>query len=1145
MKTKPNGSVLSLVQRPVLFAMKILIFFFSVLSFGFNVEKGFSQNAKITFDSDVELSVKEVFKVVKRRTDHTFIYKSGLFKNTPKIPIKRGVVTLGELLEKCKTVASFDFEFSSKGVILLRKVPKLPTLAPPQQKPITGTVTDTNGVPLPGASIVEKGTTNGVTTDFDGNFTISVSNTDAILVLSYIGYSNKEIAVGELDTLAIELEQDVAGLEEVVVIGYGTQQVKDLTGSVSVVSDESIENRQAFQLSDALQGSTAGVTVTRSGGRPGASSEIRVRGITSLNVNNPLVIVDGVQGLSLDDVNPNDVESISVLKDAASQAIYGARAASGVILVTTKRGKDGRFSIDYDYELGISSPTTLPSYVDAKTYRTLANEYSTNDGGGETFDPDITEQYEQLNAEDPDLFPDTDWQEAILNNQSPLRHRHNLAFALGSEKVSTRASFSYVTEEGLYPNNEFERYTFRVNNNLNFSDAIKLNIDFNYRRVNTLLPGQSATSGANSIVAQSFRYPGIFPAIRTDGEWGEGKDGENPLAEVTEGGRLDQELNQLNGRIGLTIKPLKNIEVQANFVPTFDFNRYDEFVTPPLLPRTGSTTEFFPRPISSLEKRETTVTNLSSQAIVSYNNQWVDHSFGLLGGYEDVSTEWERFGTTSRDLQIENRALGFGDPSLTLNSQNKSKNVIRSFFGRLSYDYKGKYLLQSNFRADGSSRFAKENRWGYFPSLSLGWVVSNESFSLPNAISFLKLRASYGEVGNEQLGIIRTGGDEFFNFYPYQSLFETVNSIIYDGSNFVSATGITQNFLGDQGIVWETTRTIDVGADLGLFDDQIRLTLDYYRKQTDDIIIERDLPDYLGFPENTRTNAGSIEVEGVDIELGYRNQFGDLGVALSTNLSFVDSEILDVGGLDLFTFDNNTKIHSVGESFGEWFGFRTNGLFQTQEEINAVYGQGSPFRPGDVWIEDQLTVDTDGDGVPDSADGLVNGEDRVPLAPSLPRITYGGSLSLNYKGLDFNVTFNGVGKHTRRFENIQVVPLDQSFGNFPDYIAERSWRPGNSTAQNLQADFPRFSGASGALNYSVSDFFLYNASYLRIQNITLGYTFPRELTEKNGLKRLRVYLALRNFFTFERNFLEGWDPEVNFNGDPVLKSVLMGVNVKI
>jgi TonB-linked SusC/RagA family outer membrane protein len=1000
---------------------------------------------------------------------------------------------------------------------------------------ISGRVSSEANEGIPGVNVLLKGTSTGTTTNADGNYILSVPDGNGTLIFSFIGYTTEEVPVNNRTTINILLVPDIKSLNEVVVVGYGTQEKKDLTGSISTIDSKSIADRQSIQLSDALQGTMAGVTVTRGGGQPGAGSTVRIRGVTSLNVNDPLVIVDGVPGLGLNDVNPNDVESITVLKDAASQAIYGARAAAGVILVTTKRAAAGKLQLSYDYEFGLNSPTTMPSFADAQTYRILANERSRNDGGGNIFNTAENDNYVELHANDPDRFPDTDWQRAVLSKNNPKRHRHDLAMSVGSEKVKTRASLSYVSEDGMYANRNYERYTFRVNNNLRMNRILEANIDVYYKRTNTLDPSQG------NVIPLARRFPGIFPAVRTDGEWGEGKDGENPLAQTVAGGTQEQQFNQYSAILGVTLTPIEGLSIRANFSPTYNYNVFDRFSTPALIPRQGSTTQFWPQNPTILEKRQTNFVNLTRQATVNYNTKLGEHSLSALAGYEEVSTDYEEVRTTSRDLSVNLRSLTFGDPALANNTQFASQNALRSFFGRLAYDYKGKYLVQSNLRADASSRFAPNKRWGLFPSLSLGWVVTNENFNIPEVVSFLKLRASYGEVGNERIGEERTGGSEFFNYYPYQGLFERTNVVFYTNGNFVSNLGIRQDFLADRLIVWESTKTLDAGIDLAFFNNRLTFSADYYNKNTQDIILTLDLPNYMGYINDTKTNVGSMKVKGLDLEAGYRGTAGDFRYAVNVNASSVRSEVINVGGRRDFTTEGGTKINILGSEFNEWFGFRTNGLFQTKEQADAY---GTNASAGDIWIIDQLTVDTNGDGIPDAGDGIINEEDRVPLGASLPKFTYGGNATISYKGFDFSLVFNGVGKHTRRYAGFQVRPFDETFGNIPANLLGNYWSPENTPEQNQAARYPRFSGRSERNNYAVSDFWLFNGSYFRLKNITLGYSLPQPITEKVKLSQIRFYASLRDFFTLQRNFLDGWDPELDDTGYPIMKTVLFGVNLK-
>lgn len=1087
-----------------------------------------------------EVRLQEVLVTLEKSSGVKFAYSSRVIDDDQIVSIHADAQKLSDVLTRLLSPLRISYEYISGRILLfpadqadhrgdaLSPAGTMPALA------VTGTITDETGQPLPGVNVVEKGTTNGTSSDANGKYALNVEN-NAVLVFSFIGYVTQELPVNNQTVLDIAMAPDVKSLNEVVVVGYGTQEKKDLTGSVSSIDSELLASRQSLQVSDALQGTMAGVTVTRSDGQPGGGATVRIRGVTSLNVNDPLVIVDGVPGLGLNDVNPNDIESITVLKDAASQAIYGARAAAGVILITTKRGKEGKLQLNYDYEFGISQPTALPSFVGARDYRNMINERSQNDGGGNIFDPAVNDNYDELHRTDPDAYPDTDWQDLTLTNKTTNRHRHDLSMSVGTEKVKTRASLSYVTEDGLYANRNYDRYTFRVNNNLGMFKWLEANVDMYYKRTKTLEPSLDP-----NVIRQARLYPGIYSAVRTDGLWGEGKDGENNLAATVEGGTLDQTFNQVSGILGVTVKPFEGLSIRANLSPTFNFNKFNEFTTPALIPRQGSATEFWPQNPTRLDKRQTTIVNMTRQVTMNYTKQFSDHNVDVLAGYEEIGTDWEEIRTASNNLSVNLPSLTFGDPSLTTNNQFASENALRSYFGRLSYDYKGRYLIQSNLRADASSRFAPENRWGFFPSLSLGWVASNESFTLPKPVSFLKVRASYGEVGNERIGEARTDGSEFFNFYPYQNLYERTTVIFYNGS-FYPALGIRQDFLADQSIVWETTRTADVGLDLGLFDDKLLLSADYYLKNTDDIILTLDLPNYLGYEDDTKTNVGSMKVNGLDVEATYRGSFGRLNFSISGNASSVRSEVTDVGGRNDFTTDGGTKINIKGSEFNEWFGYQTRGLYQTQQEATE-YGVNASA--GDIWIVDQPTVDTDNDGLPDTGDKIINERDRVPLGASLPKFTYGGNIMLQYQGFDLTLMFNGVGQHTRRYDGFQVQPFLENFGNAPAVMLNNYWSKDNSEVENAQAEYPRLSARSETNNYAVSDFWLFNGSYFRMKNVTLGYTLPVALISRASLNQVKFYVGLRDYFTVQSNFIEGWDPEAVSNGYPIMKSVLFGVNVR-
>jgi TonB-linked SusC/RagA family outer membrane protein len=1071
-------------------------------------------------DSNIELAFKEL----EKNTGYNFVFASREIRDLPNVSLESKGKSVYDVLIDIASQTSLSFKQVNDNIHVnhsKKKKDQIPVIiSNADEAIITGNVKDINGEPLPGVSILIEGTATGTVTDIEGNFSLEVPD-GGVLVFSFIGFERQRVAISDESTLNIILLEDASSLQEVVVTGYGVQTKKDLTGSVSTVNTQTIDNRKAIQLSDALQGAMAGVTVSRTGSAPGQASTIRVRGITSLNVNDPLVIVDGVPGLSLQDVNPNDVENITVLKDAASQAIYGARAAAGVILVTTKRGKEGKMQINLDSDFGFNSPTTLPKFTDAKTFRTLSNERSLNDGGGVIFDPAINENYEQLNRDDPDRYPNTDWQALIFNNNPSTRQRNDLSLTMGTERLFTRASVGYMKEDGLHDNIGFDRFTFRINNDLKFSKVLSANVDLGYRGSNSTNPAYE-----RGAVADARRFPAWFSGIRQDGKWGEGKDGDNPFAEVVEGGAIEDRRDVFNATFGFTLTPVKGLNIKGNVSPVYEFGSFEVFRTPPIIPRLDG--GFFPQNQINLTLGNQKVFSMTNQLFASYQKSANDHNFDFLVGYESFRTSWEQVEAQARDLSVKLPALAFGDRSLASNQQYASENALESYFGRISYDYKQKYYFQSNFRADGSSRFASDVRWGFFPSASVGWVVSNENFKMPDFFTFLKFRASYGEVGNERVGNSRTGGSEFFNFYPYQGIFQPITNILFYYNNQISpALGLVQNFLSDSFIQWEKTKTMNAGLDFGFFEDRLTLATDYYIRRTDDIIDLLDIPNYLGFPDNTRTNVASMEASGLDLELGFRGNSGRLTYSINGNAAFVNTEVTNLGG-EFFLSGGGNFINQPGYAYNEWFGFTTDGLFQTQEEAD-LYGTGA--KAGDIKILDL------------NGDAIINEEDRVPLGPSLPRFNYGGTISLNYNNFDFNLVAYGIGKHTRRYEGFQVRPFDEAFGNIPLNIVGKFWSSENTVEENLAATYPRLSQTSFR-NYENSDFWLYNGGFLRIQNITLGYSLPLQLIERLKMNRLRAYVSLRDFFTIEENFLEGWDPEAGNTSYPIMKSVIVGLQIQ-
>lgn len=1143
MKLNITKKILILSRYIIIGAFLQCIFYSLLLAGPTNAQRKSIKDIRVKIE--VEGKVVKVFREIEKVTDFRFSYNKTKLDLNTIVSVQFTDQTLAEVLKSVSRQSDLKFKRINNVISVSKKKEKDPTdedveeLWPFTQIEITGQVTSSeDGTGLPGVNVNEKGTNNGTVTNLEGKFRITVPE-GATLIFSYIGFVTEEVVIDNQSEVNVSLVPDVTSLSEIVVVGYGTEQKKDLTGAVATLQAEDISARQTVQLSESLQGAMAGVTVTRGGGQPGATATVRVRGITSLNVNDPLVIIDGVPSGGLNDINPNDVENITVLKDAASQAIYGARAAAGVVLVTTKRGSQGKPSVEYSYEYGFQDPTTLPKYVDAVDYMTMFNERETNDGVGLRFDEAIIADYANLNASDPDLYPNTNWQDIVLSEAS-TRQRHNLSFRAGNENLKTAASFSYIFEDAIYVNRNFERYTARINNDIRVNSFISAIFDVNYKRTNVIKP---SSFGEGNPMGQARIYPGIYDDRYDDGRWAEGKDGQNILSQLVDGGRDLEAFNKLSGRIGLTLEPAKGLTVQTILSPVFDFNDGSIFNrVVPIFDKEDPTLQLWTnRARARLEEERVEVFGLTKQFFATYKKALLaGHDFGIMAGFEEWSEKYDRIRTSREGFEVEQRSLQLGSEEFRDNSQLSTSVALRSFFGRLNYDFQDKYLLQINFRADASSRFAEDHRWGYFPSVSAGWLISEENFmaNIP-LISHLKLRASYGEVGNQAPGTRR---EDLFNFYPYQALIDFNNALMWQGSAISSVLIGSQRFLNDQAIVWETTKTIDVGLDAGLFENRLSVGLDYYKKETDDIIMTLDIPNYLGFPQNTKTNVGSIEIKGWDLELGWRDQINDLKYSAAFNISDSKSKITDVNGREDFITNGGTRINFEGSEFSEWFGYETTGIYQNQDEVDNAVVRSNNISPGDLGFIDQLTVDTDGDGIADAGDGVINEQDRIPLGGSLPRYIFGGNISASYKGFDLSVVFQGVGEHTRRLEGFQVAPFAEDFGNVPTLIANDYWSLNNSEAENLNARYPRLSRISRNNNYAVSDFWLINGSYFRFKNITLGYSLPQAMVDQVKLRQVRFYLSLKDYFSID-SFPDGWDPEADDSGYPIIKSFLIGLNV--
>jgi TonB-linked SusC/RagA family outer membrane protein len=702
----------------------------------------------------------------------------------------------------------------------------------------------------------------------------------------------------------------------------------------------------------------------------------------------------------------------------------------------------------------------------------------------------------------------------------------------GSEHLKTIASFAYDKIDGLYEGRSHERFTARINNDLSINKYLAGHVDVNFRRANSI------EAVVEPIYSTRVAAP-IYAAVWQDGRIASGKDGANDYGILKYGGTKDGLSNQLSGRIALDIMPLEGLKLSAVFSPVFNFHKRKDFSKKVPWYNADDPTQFG----GYLSGAQMTIdTNLheernewystTSQLLINYTKTLGDHSIDALAGLEEYYYFNEELKADRRRYILTGFPyLNQGPADSQTNEGKALENAYRSYFGRIMYNYKNKYLAQANIRYDASSRFDKDYRWGAFPSVSAGWVVSEESFLRENpALSFLKLRGSWGTLGNERVGD-----------YPYQATVQMGNPVyLYQGSEIVPLQTAAQTVLNIPNITWETTETYDAGIDVNFLNNRLHFSGDYYKKTTKDMLLKLQIPMYLGF-DNPNQNTGKMHTTGWEFELGWFDKIGELTYSTAFNLSDFRSKMGDLGGTEFL----GDLIKREGSEFNEWYGYKALGIYQTQEQVDNSATTGANIQVGDIQYEDISGPD----GVPD---GIISPEyDKVLLGGSLPRLMYGATINLSYKNIDFGVVLQGVGKQNSRMNSYMVKPLWDNWGNMPTHINGKYWSYYNTPQQNASAEYPRLSETSRDNNYAMSDFWLFDGSYFRVKNITLGYTIPENITKKFLVQNLRIFGSISDCFVFS-NYPKGWDPENKKGWDtessnwayPVTTSVLFGLSAK-
>jgi len=995
------------------------------------------------------------------------------------------------------------------------------------QQTVNGTVVDETGEPLIGATVKVKGTSQVAVADMDGRFSLINVPANAVLQISFTGFAMQEISLEGRSQLDIVLNPDVQSLNEVVVVGYGTQKKINLTGSVSSISASDLESRPITNVGKGLQGLMPGVTVRSQNTAPGGQApNIRIRGIGTWGDASPLIVIDGIPGGDMNILNPDDIESVSVLKDAASSSIYGVRGANGVILVTTKKGTAGaKPSISWNSYFGYQTPTALPNFLGSPEYMELQNEASVNANQSPTY---TTEQIEiARSGSDPNYFANTDWIEEVYKKSAP-QQSHNLSINGGSENLNYYASYGYLKEGGLVVGDNFNANRHNVRLRLNTTLLDRLQIDGNLGYVDRKTMGSASGTGALS-AATSIRP--LVPVRFTNGSWGYHGGQSNPVAIASDGGTNEFGSQEITANLNGTLNIIDGLNLKAQyglvrynskrntFLKTIDYFSPDDNS---LIYQTNS-----PNSISVTDYTGMYQTLIGT---LNYNQTFADlHEFtGLLGASmeENISESFN----ASRD------ALPTQDvPSIALGTSNQenggsgSQNALQSLFGRVNYAYDGKYLFEGNFRYDGSSRFAPDVRWQWFGSASLGWVFTEEEAfeGIKDILQLGKVRVSYGTQGNDRVG----------NDFPYQATLSSVQQTSNNPIGNEGRVGFRQTFIPNRLLTWETSEKFNVGLDLQLLNNRLTFTGDYFINNTRDILLNPPLPDVIGvgtgYPPQ---NSGAVENKGWEIAMGWRDRIGDFRYGANFNLSDVKNKVTR---LENYASNLGDRVRLEGYPLDAFYGFKADRIAQIDDFtlVDGKYIPNFPFQSGDlVGPGDLIYIPSS----PDDADITV-GKDRHILGSDIPRYTYGFRGDVAYKGFDFSFFLQGVGKADGYLTGSARHPFINNSAMPQDVHLDR-WTP-----QNTDASYPRFVYMR-THNTRLSSWWLEDASYLRLKNIQLGYTLPKHISSKIRAEKVRLYASGDNLFT-KTDFFYGYDPEAPVGSGagyyPQMKTFTFGVSVSL
>lgn len=1079
-----------------------------------------SQNAKVSLNKK-HARLEEVLDEIERQTDYLFISNRHVDLKQ-KVSVDVNEESVNDVLKKVLKNTDLTYNIEGINIILRRRSEKHSLQVIQQVHKITGTVVDKAGLPVIGANVIVKGTTNGTVTDVEGRFSLEIPE-NAVLLVSYIGYVEREMQVGDESALSIILQEDTQALEEVVVVGYGTQKKINLTGAVESISSDVIEDRPIKSVADALQGTALGVTVTSAAGQPGEFSKIKIRGDASLNSDGALVLIDGMPG-DLNQVNPQDIENISVLKDAASSAIYGARAAEGVILVTTKSGKSTKTRVEYSGNISFNTPTRIPESTTAAEHARLSNLAFTNAG----LAPNFTEEaINAINNHSTVSIPkgndwiytaDMDWIDLMMDRS--FQQQHNLTVSRSQESLKYLFSAGWLDQDGMFseygPDN-FDRFNLRSNVNLDIvKDKLNLDSRITFSRMDQRYHPKF---GEWTIPYITFIQAGPnMPIYDTNGNYARYRMQANPIQALREGGEGKEFTNVVDGIFTLSYKPITDLTLKAVGGARFTSKEISEW--------RRAYGKYGPNGLVSMAAGQSGDNNLTltkdntryftGQLLAEYSKSLGSHDFKLLGGW---SAEMEYYSMLSgKRLNIvgnELPALDLGATDGWSNDGDETHWALLSGFMRLNYAYASKYLFEANFRADGSSRFSSRNKWGIFPSFSIGWRITEEDFMKEqNLFSNLKLRASWGQLGNQNgLGL-------------YDHIAQYVVDGYYPFKNEL-AQWAKLSQLPSETRSWETVEMKNIALEMGFLDNRLTVTGEYFHKRNKDMLVNIEVPSVIGIDVPTG-NYGELVVKGWEVSIGWRDQIKDFNYFVSFNLADRKDKLVDYG-VEYTGFTAGVDQKVQGYSIGSIFGFETDGYFQTSKEAQEAPAFNRAIQDaGDIRY-----IDQDGDGK------ISAPNDLVYLGTTQPRYEFSFHLGGSWKSIDFSALFQGVGKRNFYLVGEVFQPFRDSWSNYSYTYFSDYWTP-----ENPNALLPRLY-AGTKHNYQYSSHWLQNAAYIRLKNLQVGYTLNPEWTRKVKIEKLRVYFSGENMFEFSKMF-RYFDPELNKVAGymyPIMRNYSLGVNV--